>query len=294
MTETALTLYVDLDQGSRISLEAAATASLAWASLIKSINHHVDPLSEWRVELESAIPGSQRIRSIIKLPDSAHARGVVQGAILASLIFIAKETVAWGVGEIMEYLSGPDAPEEVQKLSDTERNEIAETVVNKLRAGVGRKEATKVYEALKVDENVRGAGATASLTNRPSIVIPRDEFPSVAEVVEEEPKSERTTREQAELTLIRPILANDTSRRWGFLSRHGTFGASIRDQVFLDALAAGELNVPMAQGIRMLVEVEITEKFDGTVWMPVDRIITRVIEIIPPPRQVRLDLEGPQ
>lgn len=294
MAEASLTLFVDLDQGSRIGLEQAAYASLAWSVFIRTIGGHVDPMNEWRVELDSALPGSQRIRSIIKLPDTAEGRALIQGAVIASLIFIAKETVAWGVGEVMDYIAGPDAPAEAQRLSESERQEIAKTVVALLHSGLGREEAGAVYDALKADQNVRGAGSTANPEARPRIVIQREDFPALGEEALEELAETRTIREETELTLIRPILTNDTSRRWGFLSRFGSFGAPIRDEGFLSALAAGELNVPLSQGIRMRVEIDVTERRDGEVWVPVDRVITRVIEIIPPPKQARFDLEGPQ
>ena len=281
-----------MDQDARIDLEAAAQASLAWANLIKTVGQQVDPFTEWHVELESSLPGSQKIRSIISLKTSAEKKAAIKGAIIASILFMFKEAFAWGVGEVLDYLRGPDAPEEAQSLSEEERRLLAEDIVRLLGSDAGRDEATAVYEALEKDEKVTGAGATSSPTGRPSVVVRRDQFPSRSADVEE-PKAQRTSTDQVELILIRPVLTTDTSRRWGFQSRYGTFGAPIRDQKFLLALAEGRLEVPMSQGIRMIVELEITEEQDGGLWRPVDRVITRVIEVMPPPRQASL-LDDPE
>lgn len=294
MRETALTLFIDLEPDTRIDLETVARTSLAWAQLIKSAGAQVDPFVEWRVELESATPGSQSIRSIISLPDRAELRGMIKGAVFASLLFIFKEAGAWGVGEVMDYLSGPDAPEAVQLLSDQERKELAEEIAALIKAGGGHQDAKKVYDALREDDNVRGAGATSGGRRRPGVIIERNNFPSDADIEAVEEEEQRTTIERLEVTLIRPVLISDSSRRWGFLSKYGSFGAPIRDEGFLRNLAGGRLNVPMVQGIRMLVDLEITERRNGPIWEPVERVIKRVVSVTPPSLQDDLELDQPQ
>lgn len=277
MPETEITLFVGLRQGTRIDLETAANASLAWAVLIKAVGQQVDPFTEWSVELESSLPGSLKIRSIIRLGSAAEKRGAIKGAVLVSLFFIFKEAASWGVSEILDYLTGPDAAPEARDLSEDDRQQIAKDVVSQLQRDAYRAEVANVYEALERDEKVTGAGATANPSGQPSIVIPRQNFPSRDTADEDDPKTQRIVTEEIDLLLIRPVLTTDTSRRWGFQSRYGTFGAPIRDQAFLSALAEGRLDVPMSQGIRMIVEIEITEEESNGIWKPTERIITRVI-----------------
>lgn len=294
MSEISLTLYIDLEQGSRIDLDVLANAALAWSNLIKVSGQQVDPFTDWHVELESALPGSQKLKSIIRLPQNAETRGMIKGALLASILFVFKEAIAWGVSEVLEYLTGGDAPSEVQMLPESERQKLAEEIVLLLRGGQGAAEAKDVYKALKEDEKVQGVGVTANSSGRPSFVVGRSEFSSRTDDEKLDDKVERTKVETIELTLIRPVLTTDTSRRWGFQSSFGSFGAPIRDQSFLKTLSEGRLNVPMTQGIRMVVEIEITEEQVGAVWRPVDRVIIRVINVIPPPQQESFDLSGPQ
>lgn len=297
MTETALTLYIDLPQGSRLDLEAAANAALAWSKMIKAIGQHVDPFTPWEVELESALPGSQKLRSILRLPQDADARSIVLGAIGAAIIFLLKESIAWGVSEIMDYVTGPDAPTEVRSLSDEEIQALAAEIASLLRSDVGKKEAKEVYEALEKDPDVTGAGATSARDKRPVFVVPRSSFPSQAggDEVRDEPE-ERVTTERMEAVLLRPVLTTSTTRRWGFQTRGGSFGAPVQDVKFLEDILAGRLNVPLRQGIVMVIDVEITEERIDGLWKIKDRAISRVLDVKLPPVQGNLldDLEQDQ
>ena len=289
MAETALTLYVDLPQGTRLDLEAAANAALAWSRMIKAIGQHVDPFTEWKVELDSATPGSQKLRSFIRLQDRSEVRLLIIAAIGGALGFMLKEVAAWGIGEVMDYIKGPDAPAEVRSLSEEEVRALAEQIVVLLKQGVGQEEAKEVYDALEKDPDVSGAGATSARDKRPDVVVPRASFPGRPGPSEAKPESqERVLLEQMEAVLIRPLLTSSTTRRWSFQTRGGTFGAPVQDTKFLEDLLAGRLNVPLRQGIVMLLEVEITEEAFQGLWRIKDRVIKRVLEVKAPPVQTSL------
>tara|TARA_R110002094_G_scaffold35391_1_gene47962 strand:- start:563 stop:1447 length:885 start_codon:yes stop_codon:yes gene_type:complete len=294
MTETSLTLYIDLEQGSKVDMEPAAYAAIAWSQLIKEIGQHVDPMNEWEVELESALPGSQKIRGVIKLPSTDKVYGAIVGAILTSLLFALKEGSAWGVGEVLDWIMGPDAPEETQLLSEKERKLIAEDIAKYLKEDIGKKKSNEVFQALEQDESVIGVGVTASATKKPDYMIPRGSFPTINSEIPDEDVEDRVTVEQVELVLVRPILTDDTSRRWGFESQFGNFGAPILDQDFLSKLSQGKLNIPLTQGIKMIVDLEVTERKEHGLWRPAERAIKRVVKILPPATQIDFISDGPQ
>jgi hypothetical protein len=293
MTETSITLYVELRQGARLDLESAANASLAWSRMIKAIGHSIDPMGDWDIELESSLPGSQKIRSYIKMKVGSDLRTLIVGAVGAALFFIAKEAVAWGVGEVLDYLRGPDAPAEVQSLSDEEVAAIAERIAVILQGSAGKTEAVEVYEALEADPDVTGAGAMNGERRKPDIIIPRAAFPSRHEPAGIAEPEERTVTERLDVILVRPVLAALTNRRWGFQTRSGSFGAPIQDERFLRDLVEGRLNVPLSQGIVMDVDLAVTEERIGGVWRPKERVVKRVYGIRKPLVQGRLfdDLE---
>lgn len=292
MRETAITLYVDLPQGARLDLEVAAHAALAWSRMIKTIGQHVDPFATWEVELESALPGSQKLRSILRLPENSDARNIVLGAIGADAVFLLKEAISWGVSEVMDYMKGPDGPAEVRALSEDEVRNLAQEIVSLLHSGVGQKEAAEVYDALEKDPDVTGAGATSARDRRPLVVVPRSHFPGPTSAENAEVGvPERASLEVMEATLLRPLLTASTTRRWGFQTRSGSFGAPIEDAKFLESLLAGRLNVPLRQGIVMVIEVEITEELVDGVWQIKDRVVRRVLDVKMPPVQTDL-LDG--
>ena len=296
MSETELTLYVALKQGARIDMEAAARAQLAWVALARAVNEHLDPASEVSVELASATPGSQRLRSLLrKANDPAGRRVIMLSVGMAAVQFLAAvagHAVGWGVGEVLDRITGADAPPEVQGLSDEAREELAHMIVGLLNSGAGQAEAREVYRSLEADRQVTGVGVTASPTRRPANIVPREAFPT--EVVESAEAEKRTQTSDMELVLVRPVLTADTNRRWQFRSAYGAFGAEVKDSAFLDRVATGTLNVPLMQGIRIYALVEVVEQREGELWRPAQYSIVRVKRIVAPPQQDVLPLTPPQ
>jgi len=177
----------------------------------------------------------------------------------------------------------------VRALSDEEVRALADELVTILRSGTGKADAKEVYDALEDDPDVRGVGATSAPDRRPNLVVPRSSFPG--QLPESEPSEEpreRLSLETMEAVLLRPLLTASTTRRWGFQTRGGSFGAPIHDTKFLEDLLAGRMNVPLRQGIVMVIEVEITEDFVEGVWRIKDRAVKRVVSVKMPPVQAEL------
>lgn len=292
MKEAQLTIFIDLKEGERIDLEVAAFAAVAWSRTIKHVGRQITPFHEWTVELEGARPGSQKIKAWLGIDGTADIKDLIRGAVINALILHGVIVYSWTIEQVLEYLRGPDAPEEAQQLSANDLHEIATQVSEMLGKNVGRKESEEIFLTLEKDESVTGVGATSHPDGKPETVLPRSRFPAVGGEIEKQDAETRTITDTAELILIRPVLANDPKRKWSFQSHYGTFGASIHDQIFLDSLSNGTLNIPMVEGIRMFVEIKILEEREGEVWRPKDRVITKVHDVFVPPLQDGFDLKG--
>ena len=72
------------------------------------------------------------------------------------------------------------------------------------------------------------------------------------------------------------------------------FGATIKDEGFLQRLALGQLNIPMTQAIHLNVDLEVTEIRVGEIWQVKEYTITKVHNVIPPLIQQRFGLDGPK
>lgn len=290
MSETSLVLFVDLKPDTRIDLRIAARAAIAWADMVEEVGRHFDPLSHTTMELKSSEPGSQKLRAVVRAL-VGDPKAAIRTAIISSLIFLGRDTVTWSWEQVLEWMRGPDAPSEVQTLSEDERAAIAAEVVRALEARLAAQEARRVYEELAHDENVTGAAVTSSETGRPSTIVPRSAFPPDAYMVEEDGFQKRSKTLEAKLVLLQPVLARDTRRKWGFIWEHGTLKAAIKDQRFLEQLAKGELHVGMSEGIALTVQLEAKEELRDGVWTVKEYSVLHVLAVHPPVQQGDLGLE---
>lgn len=289
MSEASLVLFIDLKPDSRIDLRAAAKASIAWADLVEEVSFHFDPLNAPKIELERANPGSQKLKTIVTaITDDPKAS--IRTAIISALVFIGGTSVRWGWEQVLEYMSGPDAPQIEITLSEEDRLQIAHEVARLLQTGVGQPQAQEVYGALETDPNVTGAGVSGTTEGRPKVIVARPDFPKRQYIEIEEGTERQIYMERMDLVLLRAVLTDETNKRWGFNSERGKFGATIKDESFLQRLALGQLNIPMTQGIHFNVDLEVTETRVGEVWQVKEYTITKVHNVVPPLIQQRFGL----
>lgn len=287
MSGASLVLFIDLQPQSRIDLRAAAKAAIAWADLVEEVGFHFDPLNAPKIELESSEPGSQKLKTIINaITDDPKAS--IRTAIISALIFIGGTSLRWGWEQVLEYMSSPDAPQIDVRLSQEDKVEIAKEVARLLQTELGQEQAQDVYGALETDPNVTGAGVSGTTDRRPEIIVERSEFPKRRYAEQDEGSERRLHVERMDLVLVRAVLTEETTKRWGFESQRGKVSATIKDEKFLQRLAQGQLNIPMTQGIHFNVDLEITEVLVGEIWQVKGYSITKVHSVKPPPMQPRL------
>lgn len=290
MNDTSLVLFIDLNRDERIDLRVAAKAAIAWADMVETIGLHYDPTTPPTIDLVASEEGSQKIKAIISSV-SEDPKASIRAAVISGMIFIAGTVATWSLEQVLEYLSGPDAPEKVTSFSQDEINQLAQEVLRGLEAGVANKPATRVFDELTSDPAVTGVGITNSTDARPQFVISREEFPAQVHIVEETGLERRTRVEVVDLLLFRPVLTAENNKRWGFTWPHGKMGATIKDQDFLDRLASGQLGIGMSQGIVFNVELEITEERQDAVWEVKEYAVQKVLQITPPQVQQGMQLE---
>ncbi|KAF0677332.1 hypothetical protein [Profundibacterium mesophilum] len=291
MSQTSLVLFIDLKPDAKVDLRSAARAAIAWADTIERVGEYVDPFASPQVDLVSSEPGSQRIKALIR-SISSDPKSDVRTAVIVAALFIAKVSVAWGWEQLLEFIKGPDAPESVQQLSEEEMVELAKQVAQAIRNEVGVKPARRVFQELNNDERVVGVGVTGRDGARPVHIVTKPDFPTQFTEEDGTESEQRVKVEEVELILLRAVLTTETTKRWGFRGPFGNFGASIKDQAFLDRLASGALNVPMREGIILKVLLETTEERKDDVWKPKEHVVQRVLHVSPPPYQPSV-LPGP-
>ena len=204
-----LTLYFDLEEKQLADIEVISRASLAWSVAIKDIASHVDPGLQISVQLESGTKGSLSLNSLVKQvgPYVSDPRNI-RIAIVTTLIYITHESGAWTIGKALDHLSSNDIAPIVQSLSEVEKRELAEAVVEELEAKTGRDNLALVFQEAKKDRSIKGIGATTVKSKRPRNIISREEFDArFSEPIEMEDAPEaRQLARRMKVVLIWPAL----------------------------------------------------------------------------------------
>jgi hypothetical protein len=286
-----ISLYLDLEEGQTPDLEVIARAALAFASAVREAIHVVDPSMSVRVELISGTDGSLSLNALIRSIRSTVSEKLTREVLIAvaatAATWFALETGRWTYEKILDHVTGM---REVSHLSDDDKDAIAQKVADLLTKRTAHQKVEQVYHELSADRAVRGVGATNRAGERPSTIVPRDEFAGRSvgmDLIEGEEIVRRVRRTHERVVLIRPVLETGT-RRWQFSGSEGRFGAAIKDETFLNNLLNGHTAVPMVAGIEMDIALETTEEFRENVWVVINREVVRVGQIYSPPVQTDL------
>jgi hypothetical protein len=137
-----------------------------------------------------------------------------------------------------------------------------------------------VYKQLDRDDVIKSVGTITKPDTKPPAPVPRSEFKvraGVIQPVETSPKTRKVPSTER-LTLVSPVLLH-AQRVWRFISPFGEFSYLMEDEKFLDDLLTGKRRLTMKEGIQITAKIETDEVFEGGVWTPKQRHITKVVKI---------------
>jgi hypothetical protein len=291
MDSAPVSLYLDLERGSVADMEVVAQAALAFARAIKEVAFIIDPSLEIHVGLESGTEGSLSLNSWIKnLKNSKGEKVTLRAIALVVLSWFALQTAEWTYQQVEEHLFGDKS--HAEHFSPEQKKELTDIFLKATAEKAAAPQVQRVYRALEQDGAIKGVGASQTKGVKPAVIVPRDQFAVRGghSLSEEHGITRRVRTERTSITLISPVLLEGTKRRWKFHSSAGEFGASVMDGDFLDSIVAGRLGMPMAGGIELDVDLETTEEFRSTVWVPIERRVLHVYDKFKLPTQATLPL----
>lgn len=280
--ETAeISLYFDLEEGAVADLEVVARTALAFAATFKEVAYILEPGAEFRLELANGTEGSLTLNGIIRAIRTVRGKHPqMVGLVIGMAIMLGTDLRSWTIGKIMDYLNGSDAPAAAHHMTEEERKALAGDVARMVTEQVARQQAKQIFQEAQRDPKIVGIGVSGKPNKRPDYVVPRSEFAQRAGAslsVETAPQR-RTTTEVVTVTLIRPVLKN-AEQSWKIqIGSLPEFGATMKDQEFLNGFSAGRIAIPLRVGVEMQVELETKEEFESGLWVVKERNITRVIE----------------
>lgn len=286
-----ISLYIALEEGQKADLEVVARAAEAFVEAIRELAFVLDPALEIRVELLSGTESSLSLNSLIRIiKGDSVAELSVKAVIFAVIWWFTQHTLEWSFDKVMDEITGQSSP--TVHISEDDKNDIATKVVKAIEGRVAQPQIQRVYRELERDPAVSGVGATQNPDRKPPTIVPRDKFAisgGYTEVLETPTRRRRVTIER--LLIVSPVLKKG-KRKWKFAFREGEFGAPIKDEASMQMLLSGVL--PMREGIEIDAELETVEEKRGTVWVPVERNILRILRPVPRMVQADLDVFAPQ
>jgi hypothetical protein len=282
-------LYLDLEPGQYADLESISSIGLALSLAIKEAAFIIDPSITLRTEIVRGREGSYSFDTILRAVNAKDllARLNLKSIAAACLIWFGGQSAEYTYQKVLDHLLA--SPIEI---SEADREDIAKKVADILQKKIALDRVQAVYKAVHAEPAIQGIGATQNHTTRPTHIIPRSEFPHRAGARSEtEVKATSRIREKKEaLTLISPVLLEDSPRRWRVIGAEGEFGASVKDEGFLKSLTHGKVKVPMVANIQLVVLLQTKEEFHDGAWKVNERNILKVYQVIPPHTQANLSL----
>lgn len=284
-----VSLYLDLEEGKVADMEVVAAAAIAFSRAVKEVAYVLDPSSQVRVELASGTPGSLSLNGLIRAARKID-KATLKAIAISVVTYFAFETRDFIFEKIMEAITDGNekAPAE-KRLSQEELNQIQVQVARVVDERIAASQVQQVYREVERDPAIRGVGASTQAGERPEMIVPRSQFAERAAhgEIRDVTVDRRVVPQSIRVVLISPVLlAGD--RRWKFRSPYGDFGATIKDKEFLERVLAGRLEIPLAAGIELDVDLETTEERREDVWTPIERSVIKVHGVYPPPTQTDL------
>jgi hypothetical protein len=273
--QETICLYLDLKSGEKADFEVIGLTAAAFAETVKEIAFILDPLADVRLEFDSADDASVSLNAVFKAFGTRDGQiGTVVGVIIGTSIAFVGDARQWGVGRLLDHYF---PQEQVHQLSQTEITAACKGVTD---GKVAREPIQKIYQQLDRDSAIESVGTITKRHTKPPNPVPRSDFEGRAGAlpVIETSSNDRTVPSTERLTLISPVLL-PANRAWRFLSPFGEDSYTIQDKKFLQDVLKGRAHLTLRAGIQITARIDTLEKFEGGVWIPKHRTITRVIKI---------------
>lgn len=283
-----IVLKFEIADGAIPDAENVARALIAYIDMLKVANSVLDPGSRLEVGLAGVEHGSDVFRLVLQrleghaetikagmedFPLVSKAAMMLAGSIVGTLFVI-------GVTELVT--PDPRIPDDQMAVFEDQRRLLEQSVEL-------QREQNRFFGILHDEPAIDRLDVLRGFDRSVVFSVPQEDFASRSGLWtgEDDVTDTRTVQTRTatwDVVLIKPVLVAEP-RRWMFVRDGIEFSARMDDKLFLDAINQHTLTVPLAEGIRMRIEVKYREEFDGNAWLPVKGThrVSQVLEPLPPP-----------
>ena len=268
-------LKFEIDPAASPDAEVVARALIAWVETIKAAMAVIEPGEETRIELVGVEQGSQVfIVAIKRIQDGAKEYPLIAKAAgsLATAITGALATIALTPDSRI-----PD--DQMAVFRDMNRNIEASLAIQRRREDF--------YNTIYPEPAITAVEVQDAKTRKSLYVVPRGDFARGSGLFTAQPEEPAVRTENRvaiwDVVVIRPALVAKP-RRWTFAREGLEFTALMDDPAVFEAMRAGTLPIPFAEGVHLKVRLEYKERREGDVWrvIPESRKVAAVLEPLPP------------
>lgn len=271
-----LTLRLGLYDGRNANAAVAAESLLAWVYLVEEAAKAINPHEPVVVELVGTAEGSLKLKSLLKRANDA-VGAIQEGAAEYPHLRSLAIGLALAVGPVLLDRAIPD--NKATEVSDQSKEKQAERVAQSAAVKLTQR---RLLQAVEKDPAVNGITVEDDIGV--VLEVPRSAFPEREGLwqMEEAAAAERVTRDVWDAVLLKATFA-PKRRRWTFLRGGLPFSALMDDAQFLQAIREGRVPIALQEGVLMRLEIEVVEKQDGQLWVPIQntRRVVRVLQPIP-------------
>lgn len=286
MTED-LVLKLEIAPGQVPNAENVANVLLAYVEMLRVAASVVEPESKIEVGLAGVEDGSDVFRLTLRRMENAGGSllaGMSDYPLLSkALIALAGMTATSLVTIALTATFAPDPriPDDQMRVFEEQRRLLEESVSL-------QRQQMRFYSLLHEEPAIERIDVMRGGDRSLVYSVPQHEFvyrgglwSGLEDAMEQEDTQPRT--EVWDVVLIKAVLIPEP-RRWSFSRDGAEFSARMDDQRFLDALRNKSLQVALAEGIRMSVEVKFREEMGPDGWIAVkgSHRITQVLQPLPP------------
>lgn len=274
-------------QTHQIDVKTLTSSLLVFSEALKEINAELKTGKSIEVKIEALNPGSFEVHTIVSAinhNDTLMAMATLGGAtgmIAATYTGIVKLRY-WLKQDENKEIAGIESGEE--KTTIKTKSGItyicSNVVYNTYHNSQAINDAiSDQFRILEEDPAIDGFTMTS---NDESFSVPKNDFTVLAQKVEIPGENRRKeTKNSQTVSVVKPVLENNTTRRWELIWEGNKISANITDLIFLEKIGEGEHR--FGAGDKMLVDLQINQTLNPLydVWLNESYQISLVHELIP-------------
>jgi len=274
-------------QTHQIDVKTLTSSLLVFSEALKEINAELKTGKSIEVKIEALNPGSFEVQAILSA--ITHNDLLLAMAVADGVTGIIAKTYSGIVG--LRYWLKQDENEQIES---TDRGEEKTTI--KTKSGNTYICSNVVYNTYYNSQAINDAisdqfrileedpaidGFTMTSGNE-SFSVPKADFTILAQKVDIPGENKRKETKNSQIvSVVKPLLENNATRRWEFIWEGNKISANITDLSFLEKIGEGEHR--FGAGDKMLVDLQINQTLNPLydVWLNESYQISLVHELIP-------------